>query len=38
MQALEKAIQEAIEGYLEVADLDEPLSEFIGTMRIRVAS
>jgi len=36
--ALERAIQEAIGGYLDVADLEEPLSEFIGTMRIKVAS
>ena len=34
---LEKNIQEAIRGYLKVAEDKEPTLEFIGTLRIGVA-
>jgi predicted RNase H-like HicB family nuclease len=35
---LEENIQEAIQVYLETAELEEPLSDFIGTWRIEVAA
>ena len=34
---LEKNIQEAIKGYLHVAGVSEPASEFVGTLRVGVA-
>ena len=38
ISSLEAAIKEAIEGYLAVADMDEPQPEYVATMHIRVAS
>ncbi|MFZ5922176.1 MAG: type II toxin-antitoxin system HicB family antitoxin [Chloroflexota bacterium] len=34
---LEKNIQEAIKGYVQVMDTTEPTPEFIGTLRVGVA-
>lgn len=33
---LEKNIKEAIRAYLETADPDEPLSDFVGALRVEV--
>ncbi|MBI2843569.1 MAG: type II toxin-antitoxin system HicB family antitoxin [Armatimonadetes bacterium] len=38
MPTLEANIKEAIEAYLKTADIDEPLSDFIGTWRVEVAA
>ncbi len=37
LPGLEKNIQEAIRGYLHVASGNEPLPEFVGTLRVGIA-
>ena len=36
LPALETNVREAIQAYLDVADLEEPLSIFVGTWRVEV--
>ena len=36
--ALETNIREAISAYLETSDADEPLSEFVGTLKLEIAA
>ena len=38
LPSLEANIQEAIRAYLETADLEEPLPDFVGTWRVEVTS
>ena len=38
LPTLESNIKEAIRAYLETANLDEPLSDFVGTWRIEIAA
>ncbi len=38
LDSLETSIREAIEAYLQTTELEEPLSDFVGTLRIEVAA
>lgn len=38
LPSLETNIQEAIRAYLQTADLEEPLPDFVGTWRVEVTS
>jgi predicted RNase H-like HicB family nuclease len=38
LPALEANVREAIKAYLETADAQEPMSDFVGTLRVEIAA